>query len=105
GLVVDCTRYHGAGSRLATSTAAASVRVNRTPWAEATMPQTALPSARPPCRNSTYMEMTRARTHPGAAVWAETFKVARMLIQPRPAAAQKKEAAGRVCARTSTHSE
>src|SRR5258708_32020386 len=50
------------------------------------------------------MEITRARTQPGAAVCAETFKVARMLIQARPAAAEKNDASASVCARTRPHS-
>src|SRR5215472_13257401 len=47
------------------------------------------------------MEITRARTHEGAAVWAEVLSVAKVPIHARPAAAEKVEAANSVVARTS----
>src|SRR5262249_2464344 len=96
-------RCQGASSNPAASAAAAVVRVNGTLSADATAPQSVLPSANPPCNTSTYMEITRARTQAGAAVCAETFRVARVLIQARPAAAEKLEATTSVLARTSPH--
>src|SRR5580765_6122238 len=103
-LVDCCKRYHGASSSPAVREAAAKVRANCTLEFEATAPQTALPRASPPCRTSTYMEITRARTHPGAAVWAARFSVARMLIQANPAAAENVDATASECERTSPQS-
>src|SRR5580765_124375 len=91
-LVDCCKRYHGASSSPAVREAAAKVRANcRLEW-EATAPHTALPRASPPCKTSTYMEITRARTQAGAAVCAATFSVARILIHASPAAAEKADA-------------
>src|SRR5438270_3188850 len=91
-LVDCCKRYHGASNSPAVRAAAAKVSVNCTLELEATTPQTALPKANPPCRTSTYIEITRARTQCGAAVCAARFNVARMLIHAKPAAAEKADA-------------
>src|SRR5437868_13629611 len=104
-LVVCCKRYHGASNNPAVRAAAAKVSVNCTLELEATAPHTALPSASPPCRTSTYMEMTRARTQAGAAVRAAKFSVARMLIQASPAAAEKADATASEGERTRPNSD
>src|SRR5580765_3130339 len=88
-LVRSCKRYHGDKSKPAVRAIAAKVSVNCTPALEATAPQTALPRASPPCRTSTYIEITRARTQAGAAVCAARLSVARMPIHASPAAAEK----------------
>src|SRR5712671_458756 len=92
GLVDCCKRYHGDNNKPAVRAIAANVSVNWTPALDATAPQTALPKASPPCRTSTYMEITRARTQAGAAVCAARLSVARMLIHANPAAAENADA-------------
>src|SRR5579864_409580 len=103
-LVDCCKRYHGETSKPAVRAMAAKVSVNCTPALEATAPQTALPKARPPCKTSTYIEITRARTQCGAAVCAARFRVARMLIHAKPAAAENVDATVRDGDRTSPQS-
>src|ERR1041385_2309005 len=97
-------RYHGETNKLAVKAMAANVRVKCTPALEATTPQIALPRASPPCRTSTYIEITRARTHAGAAVCAAVLRVARMLIHASPAAAENTEAIESEGERTSPQS-
>src|SRR5579864_8442341 len=103
-LVGCCKRYHGASSKPAVRAIAAKVSVKSTPAFEATTPQTALPRASPPCRTSTYIEITRARTQCGAAVCAARFSVARMLIHASPAAAENADATASEGERTSPQS-
>src|SRR5205809_857227 len=91
-----CKRYHGPASNPQHSAKAATVSVKVIPNCEARTPHRALPSARPPCRTRTYMEIMRARTHGAAVIWATRFNVARVLIQASPAAAAHKEERARV---------
>src|SRR5882724_2571951 len=104
GLVDCCKRYHGDSIRPAVRATAAKVSVNCIPAREATIPQTALPRASPPCNTSTYIEITRARTQAGAAVCAARLSVARMLIHANPAAAENADATASEGERTSPHS-
>src|ERR1041384_7315141 len=97
-------RYHGETNKRAVKAMAAHVSVKCTPASEPTTPQIALPRASPPCRTSTYIEITRARTHAGAAVCAAVLSVARMLIHASPAAAENADATASDGERTSPHS-
>src|SRR5207237_4327990 len=57
-----------------------------TPTRVASAPQSALPSAIPPCNTSRYMDSARARSHDGDIVCAAMFKHASIPIQAIPAA-------------------
>src|SRR6185437_15133149 len=103
-LVGCCKRYHGDNSKPAVRAIAAKVSVKCRPALEATTPQTALPRASPPCKTSTYIEITRARTQAGAAVCAAVLSVARMLIHASPAAAENADAMASEGERTSPQS-
>src|SRR6185437_1552557 len=103
-LVGCCKRYHGDINTPARRAMAAKVSVKCRPALEATTPHTALPRASPPCKTSTYMEITRARTQAGAAVCAARLSVARMLIHANPAAAENAEATASEGERTSPQS-
>src|SRR5439155_10803393 len=52
----------------------------------ANIPQTALPTAMPPCSTSRYIDKARARRYDGDIVCAATFKQARMPIHAIPLA-------------------
>src|ERR1700730_924529 len=104
GLVDCCKRYHGDSSRPAIRAMAANVSVNCMLVLDAAAPQTALPSASPPCKTNTYIEITRARTQAGAAVCAARLSVARMLIHANPAAAENADATASDGERTSPQS-